>query len=165
MADITNVLKILPDISEMLYQMYKDETDKESISVRYDQYLAVDDAIELLKNSVPQSVADQIRWERDTALSQLKEIGKGLCEKMDDVKPKWIPVTERKPKSMANKVIVYVEHEDLNPQIGYGHYEKFQGVEMWYNLETQEQFSERGYTVTHWMPMPKSLDGKRLILD
>ena len=79
--------------------------------------------------------------------------------------PKWIPVTERKPKSMANKVIVYVEHEDLNPQIGYGHYEKFQGVEMWYNLETQEQFSEHGYTVTHWMPMPKSLDGKRLILD
>lgn len=123
------------------------------------------DALELLKNSVPQSVVDQIRWERDTALSQLKEIGKGLGEKMDDVKPKWIPVTERKPKSMANKVIVYVEHDDLNPQIGYGHYEKFQGVEMWYNLETQEQFSEHGYTVTHWMPMPKSLDGKRLILD
>ena len=123
------------------------------------------DALELLKNSVPQSVVDQIRWERDTALSQLKEIGKGLGEKMDAVKPKWIPVTERKPKSMANKVIVYVEHEDLNPQIGYGHYEKFQGVEMWYNLETQEQFSKHGYTVTHWMPMPKSLDGKRLILD
>ena len=45
MADITNVLKILPDVSEMLYQMYKDETDRESISVRYDQFLAVDDAI------------------------------------------------------------------------------------------------------------------------
>lgn len=53
MADIEKVLKILPDVSEMLYQMYKDETDKESISVRYDQYLAVDDAIELLKKQKP----------------------------------------------------------------------------------------------------------------
>ena len=53
MADITNVLKVLPDISEMLYQMYKDETDKESISVRYDQYLAVDDALDLLKEQQP----------------------------------------------------------------------------------------------------------------
>ena len=53
MADITNVLKILPDVSEMLYQMYKDETDRESISVRYDQFLAVDDAIELLKEQQP----------------------------------------------------------------------------------------------------------------
>ena len=77
---------------------------------------------------------------------------------------KWIPVSERKPKSIANKVIVYVEHDDLNPQIGYGHYEKFQGVEMWYNLETQEQFSKYGYTVTHWMPMPISPEGKKLCL-
>ena len=40
---------------------------------------------ELLKESVSQGVVDQIRWERDTALSQLKEIGKGLGEKMDDI--------------------------------------------------------------------------------
>lgn len=45
----------------------------------------VSNALELLKNSVSQGVVDQIRWERDTALSQLKEIGKGLGEKMDDV--------------------------------------------------------------------------------
>lgn len=56
MEDIEKVLKILPDVSEMLYQMYKDETDKESISVRYDQYLAVDDAIELLKERQPYKV-------------------------------------------------------------------------------------------------------------
>ena len=78
--------------------------------------------------------------------------------------PKWIPVTERKPRSMANKVIVYLQHEDLVPYIGYGHYEKFKGEEMWYDLENDEQFIKRGYTVTHWMPMPKSPDGEILAL-
>ena len=29
---------------------------------------------------------EQILWERDTAIAQLDEIGKGLGEKMDDVK-------------------------------------------------------------------------------
>ena len=93
-------------------------------------------------------------------------VTEGREQKMSDKKKiaKWIPVSERKPKSIANKVIVYVEHDDLNPQIGYGHYEKFQGVEMWYNLETQEQFSKYGYTVTHWMPMPISPEGKKLCL-
>ena len=157
---LNDALKLLEEQHETIKSLEQEIRDK---NVRLTE--RAEQVERLLKKSVPQGVVDQIKWERDTALSQLKEIGKGLGEKMDDVKPKWIPVTERKPKSMANKVIVYVEHEDLNPQIGYGHYEKFQGVEMWYNLETQEQFSEHGYTVTHWMPMPKSLDGKRLILD
>lgn len=78
--------------------------------------------------------------------------------------PHWIPVEERLPKSMANKVIVYLQHEDYVPQIGYGHYEKYNGEEMWYNLETDEQFIKRGYKVTHWMPMPKSPEGEKLIL-
>ena len=34
---------------------------------------------------VSQGVVDQICWERDTALSQLEQIGKGLGSKMDDV--------------------------------------------------------------------------------
>lgn len=83
---------------------------------------------------------------------------------LKEKQPKWIPVSERKPKSMANKVIVYLEHEDLTPMIGYGHFERYQGEEMWYDLETCEQFSKHGYTVTYWMPMPKSPDGKTLIL-
>lgn len=57
MADIEKVLQELPNISEMLYQMYKDETDKESISVRYYQYLVVDDAIELLKEQEQLKIA------------------------------------------------------------------------------------------------------------
>ena len=68
----------------------------------------------------------------------------------------WIPVTERLPKSMANKVIVYVQHDDYVGYIGYGHYEKYKGQEMWFDLEHYEEFSKRGYHVTHWMetPMP-----------
>ena len=41
--------------------------------------------LEMLKSSVSQSVVDQIKWERNVALSQLNEIGKSLGEKMDDI--------------------------------------------------------------------------------
>lgn len=46
---------------------------------------SAEEIIALLNESVSQGVVDQIRWERDTALGQLAEIGKGLGEKMDDV--------------------------------------------------------------------------------
>lgn len=77
---------------------------------------------------------------------------------------RWIPVSERLPKSMENRVIVYLQHEDYAPYIGYGHYEKFLGEEMWYDLENNTQFSKRGYTVTHWMAMPDSPEGETLAL-
>ena len=70
---------------------------------------------------------------------------------------RWIPVTERLPKSMANKVIVYVQHEDYVGYIGYGHYEKYKDIDDWFDLGNPgEKFSDRGYHVTHWMesPMP-----------
>lgn len=79
--------------------------------------------------------------------------------------PHWIPVEERLPKSMINKVIVYVQHEDLASRIGFGHLEKYHGVGTWWDLERDEPFIKHGFTVTHWMPMPKSPDGERLILD
>ena len=78
--------------------------------------------------------------------------------------PKWVSVEKDKPKSMANKVIVYLEHDEYVSQIGYGHFEKYNGVEEWYNLETGEPFSKRGYRVTKWMPMPLSPEGSKLIL-
>ena len=67
----------------------------------------------------------------------------------------WISVKDRLPKIMINKVLVWLEHEDLNGYIGYGHYEKFHGEEMWYDLEHGERFDKRGYIVTHWMPLPE----------
>lgn len=68
---------------------------------------------------------------------------------------KWISVKDRLPESMVNKVLVWLEHEDLVGYIGFAHFEKYQGLEMWYDLEHQEQFAKRGYTVTHWMSLPE----------
>lgn len=68
----------------------------------------------------------------------------------------WVSVEERLPKSIVNKVLVYCE----NGYIGYGHYEKYQGEETWYNLESGEPFASWNlencspYKVTHWMPLP-----------
>lgn len=67
---------------------------------------------------------------------------------------RWIPVTESLPKSMANKVLVFLDHDDFIGYIGFGHYEKYHGTEIWYDLEHNQPFSDRGYTVTHWMPLP-----------
>ena len=70
----------------------------------------------------------------------------------------WVRVEERLPESIVNKVLVYCE----NGYIGYGHYEKYQGEETWYNLESGEPFASWNlencspYKVTHWMPLPKS---------
>lgn len=72
-----------------------------------------------------------------------------------DAAQKWISVKDRLPRSMANKVLVYVQHEDLVGYIGFGHYERFHGEEMWYDLERGEQFAKNGYTVTYWMPLPE----------
>lgn len=52
---------------------------------------------------VSQGVVDQIRWERDTALSQLEQIGKGLGSKMDDI---VAVLKEQENASKRNPVIV-----------------------------------------------------------
>ena len=69
----------------------------------------------------------------------------------------WVSVEDALPESIVNKVLVYCE----NGYIGYGHYEKYQGEETWYNLESGEPFSSWNlqncspYKVTHWMPLPE----------
>lgn len=67
----------------------------------------------------------------------------------------WISEKDCKPKSLTNKVIVCYK----NGYVGFGHYEKFHGVEEWYNLESGKPFTEWGeeneYEVTHWMELPK----------
>jgi hypothetical protein len=85
-----------------------------------------------------------------------KTFGKAL-EKVPTVEPKlgWISVKDRLPKSMANQVLVWLKHNDLVGYIGFGHYEKYKGQEIWFDLEGNAAFSVRGYTVTHWMPLPE----------
>lgn len=61
-----------------------------AITRKHDEVLSVAEAIEDLE-SVPSADVvtreqyEQIHWERDVALHQLEEIGKGLGEKMVDV--------------------------------------------------------------------------------
>jgi hypothetical protein len=70
---------------------------------------------------------------------------------------KWIPVTERLPKKITNKVVVLCE----NGYRGFGHYEDYKGKQTWYNLESDKPFTdwdygeEDSYKVTHWMPLPQ----------
>ena len=69
----------------------------------------------------------------------------------------WISVNDRLPKNMANKVLVCCK----NGYVGFGHYEKFRGNEVWYNLENDRPFTDwnlddcETYEVTHWMPLPE----------
>lgn len=67
----------------------------------------------------------------------------------------WIPCSERLPKSVGNKVLVFCTGEDVNDYVGFGHYEVFKNIVTWYNLETSLPFADWGLTVTHWMPLPE----------
>ena len=92
-----------------------------------------------------------------------------LCQAIIDKKVKspedllpvlrgWISVEDALPKSIINKVLVCCK----NGYIGFGHYEEFQGVKDWYNLESGKPFTEwdledcESYAVTHWMPLPEA---------
>lgn len=97
--------------------------------------------------------------EKDCSIELTKDALELLKEQ-----PHWIPAEERLPKSMINKVIVYVQHKDLASRIGFGHFEKYHGVGTWWDLERDEPFIKHGFTVTHWMPIPKSPYGEELIL-
>ena len=72
---------------------------------------------------------------------------------------KWIPVSERLPESIINKVLVYCKCG----YVCFGHYEKYKGNAIWYNLETQKEFTTwdfDDYEVTHWMPLPTKPKGE-----
>ena len=70
---------------------------------------------------------------------------------------RWISVEDRLPTSIVNKVIVRCK----NGYVGFGHYEKYNGKEVWYNLESQKPFTDwdiedcETYETTHWMPLPE----------
>ena len=59
---------------------------------------------------------------------------------------RWMPVTERLPENIANRVLVVCERSN---GVFYAHYEK----PFWINPETDKPFIS---TVTHWMPLPST---------
>lgn len=62
----------------------------------------------------------------------------------------WIPVDDRFPENIANRVLVVCERSN---GVFYAHYEK----PFWINLETDKPFIS---TVTHWMPIPQTPKGE-----
>lgn len=69
--------------------------------------------------------------------------------------PGWISVKDRLPENVANRVIVWVKDAEIYGHIGFGHYEKYKGQEIWFNLINNEAFEIRGQTVTHWLQLPE----------
>lgn len=88
----------------------------------------------------------------DSAFKELEKLKSTLTQPNN-----WISTKDGLPERITNKVIVYCK----NGYIGFGHYEKYNGTETWYNLESQKPFSDwdiedcEVYEVTHWMPLPE----------
>lgn len=78
--DAEQILALLKEQDELLRKLQKDK-DKLCLEVSEWKHKFHDAPPKF----VSQGVVDQIRWERDTALSQLEQIGKGLGSKMDDI--------------------------------------------------------------------------------
>ena len=67
---------------------------------------------------VPMEVIEQIKWERDTAVEQLKELGYGLGEKVNKYDSKlWIPCDKELPKNDDWKIITIHDDSGDNPYI------------------------------------------------
>ena len=90
----------------------------------------------------------QSNAERDAVTKRMIEL---------EQKHRWIPVEERLPERITNKVIVMCK----NGYRGFGHYENYKGKQTWYNLENDRPFTDldledcESYEVTHWMPLPE----------
>ena len=75
---MTDRQKIIEEYAD--YEPYAH--DLPCVTIKSRVYL---DTLEVLKDSVSKRYADQIRWEKDVALRQLADIGKGFGERMDDI--------------------------------------------------------------------------------
>jgi hypothetical protein len=102
------------------------------------------------------SVCEQIMWERDVAISQLKELGYGLGEKIRKVEAEygngWIPCSERLP-----------EEPEENPEFDGKALEVYlvslKGTKYpWRAFWNGKDFTD-GWSIVHpeaWMPLPEA---------
>lgn len=108
-----------------LYYGKKDDTDSMYLCQYRDGAWTLD--------AYPETRMHVIKWAYYNAFAQEQE------------ERRWIPVTERLPENIANRVLVVCERSN---GVFYAHYEK----PFWINLETDKPFIS---TVTHWMPLPQ----------
>jgi len=136
------VLALLKEQEERLRKLQKDK-DKLCLEVSEWKHKFHDTPPKF----VSQGVVDQICWERDTALSQLEQIGKGLGSKMDDIvallkeqeeqKQKWLQsIADNQlanaPKHDRNDFMSLDEHMEYQYQLGV-----YDGLQMAWDILTE----------------------------
>lgn len=84
---------------------------------------------------------EQIRWERDVAIDQLKQLGIGFGEKVDGKMPKWISVEEALPK-YGERVLI------TEGACVFEAYRSISNKWVRHGIGWAED-------VTHWMPLPE----------
>lgn len=98
---------------------------------------------------------EQIRWERDIAIGQLKELGLSLGEKVDGKVTRWISVEERLLEDDVNVLIYAVSNGDevdsCIAMTSYTHHMHGFNIEGWH---PPWQYFFFDYMITHWMPLP-----------
>lgn len=99
------------------------------------------DVIALIQQLEKQN--EQIRWERDVAIDQLKQLGIGFGEKVDGKMPKWTSVEERLPE--RGRYLVITQKGVCGTRKV--HTATYNHLGWW----TYADFGE----ITHWMPLPK----------
>lgn len=78
---IERVLGVLPDTSDLLYARYKDATDKRDASDWYEHFLAVDNAIEIIRELKAEN--EQLKYEKEKAI---RDIGLYIADAEEDAR-------------------------------------------------------------------------------
>lgn len=87
---------------------------------------------------------EQVRWERDVAIDQLKQLGIGFGEKIEVQVPKWISVNDP-PKEKGYYLVTVNYHGHRFTDTVY-----FRGKSHWAKNEEY---------ITHWMHLPDPAEG------
>ena len=105
----------------------------------------------------PKSYVDQIRWERDIALEQLREIGCELGMKMNEIKQKlesssdWIPCSERLPEK-DGEYLTWIRYDGRE----FMSIEEFECDGLFATWNFVERNNDK---VIAWMPFPEPYKG------
>ncbi len=107
--EINSEIPKVRELFDIAYEYNKKDSTRTELSQKCTTYLAdvwqtlsaiVDNysPAENKEDMVSQAAYEQIKWERDIAIQQLKDLGYGLGEKPKENKGEWIPIEKRKPK-------------------------------------------------------------------
>jgi len=112
------------------------------------------DSAENEGDKVSRVAYEQIMWERDTAVQQLKDLGYGLGEKLKENKEEWIPFSKELPPkgekvhvSTFGIVTIGERTSEANEAL------RLSILEPINNFYTN--VDPRSYQITRWQPLPE----------